>query len=68
MGMAKATIRQHREAVGLTQAELARRVGVQSTQVSRWERGTATPSARHVRRLARALGVNPDALELAEPT
>lgn len=55
MEIEKATIRQRRLAAGLTQAELARRVGVQTSQVSRWERGVAEPSARHARRLARAL-------------
>ncbi|MGA9112918.1 MAG: helix-turn-helix transcriptional regulator [Candidatus Dormiibacterota bacterium] len=61
--MKKATIRQLREAAGLTQAELARRVGVQTSQVSRWERGVAVPTARNARRLGRRLGVSPDDLE-----
>ena len=65
----KATILQLRQAAGLTQAELARRVGVQTPQVSRWERGVARPSAHHARRLARALGIDLAALELGrQPT
>jgi transcriptional regulator with XRE-family HTH domain len=68
LGIEKATIRQLRQAAGLTQAELAHRVGVQTSQVSRWERGTAEPSARHARRLARALGVAVEALGLGKAT
>ena len=44
-----------REAAGLTQAELARRVGVNKLTVSRWERGAMRPSADSARALRRVI-------------
>src|SRR5579884_3421999 len=37
---------------GLSQAQLARRMGVAETQVSRWRRGLAVPTVRSLQRLA----------------
>lgn len=45
-----------RNRAGITQAELARRAGVQEAMVSRWERGKHVPSADAVGVLASALG------------
>lgn len=36
-------IREKRTLLGMTQAELAQKLGVQPIQVSRWERGVAEP-------------------------
>lgn len=47
-----------RRSRALTQAALALRVGVQSTQVSRWERGIDKPSFEHFGRVARELRVS----------
>ncbi|MCZ7587273.1 MAG: helix-turn-helix domain-containing protein [Gaiella sp.] len=38
----------------LTQAELARRLGIPQSQVSRWERGIAAPSFETLQRIVRA--------------
>ncbi|MFN0012213.1 MAG: helix-turn-helix domain-containing protein [Phycisphaerales bacterium] len=40
-----------REALGLTQAQLSERLGVDSMTVSRWERGTVKPSPAAVKAL-----------------
>lgn len=41
-------IRAWRDQAGLSQAELAERIGVQLITVSRWERGVSTPYPRNV--------------------
>jgi transcriptional regulator with XRE-family HTH domain len=41
----------------LSQAELARRIGVDDAQVSRWRRGLVVPSVGHLQRIAAALDV-----------
>lgn len=43
--------------VGLTQAQLARSVGVADTQVSRWRRGQVVPSLPYLQRLADTFGI-----------
>jgi transcriptional regulator with XRE-family HTH domain len=47
-----------RAALGLTQAELARRVKVDVRTLARWEAGETHPTRRNLRRLAKALGVS----------
>ncbi len=42
---------------GLSQAQLARTMGVGETQVSRWRRGLAVPTVHSLQRLAETLGV-----------
>ena len=42
---------------GLSQAVLARRIGVDDAQVSRWRRGLVVPSVGHLQRIADALDV-----------
>lgn len=49
-------IRALRLRAGLTQAELARRVGTTQSAIARWERGAVSPSLRTGRRLAAACG------------
>lgn len=49
-------IRCMRKAAGLTQAELAKRIGVSRQSVNKWESGTGTfMSTIHLERLAEAL-------------
>jgi len=54
-GLAKAVI-QARNRVGLTQAELARKMGTTQPVLARLEGGRARPSMRTLERLARATG------------
>jgi transcriptional regulator with XRE-family HTH domain len=44
--------------MGMTQAELAQRVGVSRPAITSWEVGTAYPSRKHTPRLVEALGVS----------
>ncbi len=55
-----ARIRSLRKSLGLSQASFAGRVGVDQSNVSRWERG-ATPDDAHIVRLARLAGQHPAA-------
>src|SRR5438034_1488446 len=43
---------------GLTQAQLARSVGVADTQVSRWRRGQVVPTLQYLQRLADTFGID----------
>lgn len=53
-----ATIKQLREAKGLTQAELAERIGVSSKAVSKWETAKGLPDITLLEPLASALDVS----------
>ncbi len=55
-------IRALRESAGLTQAELAERVGVSEKVVSKWECGETKPSAEVLPALADEFGISIDAL------
>ena len=55
-------LRQLRERRALSQAELAERAGITRTALSRIESCAVDPHAATVRRLAAALGVEPEAL------
>jgi transcriptional regulator with XRE-family HTH domain len=48
---------------GLSQAAVAREIGVADAQVSRWRRGTVTPSLRYLQRIAEAFEVPRATLE-----
>jgi transcriptional regulator with XRE-family HTH domain len=50
-------LREARLRAGLTQAELARRVGRTQSQIARWERGDVKPSLERLRELIRACGL-----------
>ena len=56
------SIRKHRLAQRLAQHQLAARAHVSSTDLSRWERGLATPPAAALARIADSLGVSADQL------
>jgi transcriptional regulator with XRE-family HTH domain len=50
-------LREARLRVGLTQAELGRRVNRSQSQIARWERGDVKPSLETLRELIRACGL-----------
>lgn len=50
-------VRRWRDASGLTQAQLAERVGVQLITVSRWERGATNPTRKNLEAIRQATGV-----------
>ena len=52
------TIRKLREERGLTQAELAERIGVSSKTVSKWETAKGLPDISLLQPLAKALGIS----------
>ena len=52
------TIRQLREERGWTQIELAARLGLHHTAVSKWERGVTLPAPDALLRLADTFGVS----------
>jgi len=47
-----------REASGLTQADLARSVGISASAVSQWESGQTQPSHSNVDAIVKALGIS----------
>jgi transcriptional regulator with XRE-family HTH domain len=55
-------IRAARESAGLTQRQLAARLGCESIKVSRWERGANEPRIDTLREIAAALGTTAAAL------
>ena len=57
-----ATIRRAREQLGLTQSEVARRLKVSKTAVSKWEEGETAPNRNRVAEVARVLGLKPSDL------
>ena len=61
------TIRQLREARGLTQAELAGQLGVSSKTISKWETAKGLPDVSLLQPLAQALGISLIELMNGEP-
>jgi transcriptional regulator with XRE-family HTH domain len=57
-------IRQARERVGLSQIELARRIGLSKNAMNSIETGDADPRASRIVAIAQELGVSTDALLL----
>lgn len=57
-------LRRHRLAAGLDQGDLAKRVGVSVSAVSRWESGQDIPRGSRFQKIARVLGIKP--LELTQ--
>ena len=62
-----AAIRSLREGRGMTQAELAERIGVSSKTVSKWETARGLPDIALLQPLSRALGVSVIELMNGEP-
>jgi transcriptional regulator with XRE-family HTH domain len=58
-------LRSRREAQGLEQVELARRLGVTQQTVSKWETGVTVPRSTRVAAIARALGLDAGLLHAA---
>ena len=58
------TIRAWRQDLGLTQFELAVKVGVRPQTVYFWESGRRTPRVAYVRKLGQIFGVNSDEIDL----
>lgn len=56
--MSVKNIRSLRKGAGMTQKELADKLGVTITTVSRWEKGEYVPSPRCIKKLADMFGVN----------
>ncbi len=61
-----ALIREARRRAGITQAELARRVGTSQPAIARYERARAMPDLATVHRIAQACGLELR-VELVEP-
>ncbi len=57
------TIRELREAVGLTQAQLAARLNCTPSTVYNWERGRNEPKASQLRAMAILFGVSMDDID-----
>jgi len=55
-------IREHRIQRGLTQRQLAEKLGISQAAVGKWETGTADPRMRQLRALAEALECSIDEL------
>ena len=66
MAEEKRTLRELREAAGLTQLEVAYRLGVTPHTVYMWESGRREPVARVFLGLARLYGVSPFAIALPD--
>ena len=55
-------IRKHRKEVGLTQEQLADKIGVTKSRISNWEQGINRPDADILAALCKALKVSPSIL------
>ena len=59
MGIDKIILEKRKE-LGLTQQELAHKLGVTDRSISRWEKGTSTPDIYSLKRLSEILNVSMD--------
>lgn len=57
------SLRETRMRKGLTQTDLAAKVGVTQSSISQWENGRKRPSARSVSKLASILGLPEESLD-----
>ena len=55
-------IREARKKAGITQQQLAEKIGIPYQSVSRWERDEGQPKYESVRRIANALRISPTAI------
>ncbi len=60
------TIRQLREERGWSQLDVAQRLGVHESMVSRWDRGERVPRARTQQRLAVLFGLSVDQIAFGQ--
>lgn len=60
--MKGSTIRYARQALGLTQAALARQIGSTQLSVTKWETDSTKPSLENIRRLKKALGLDEESI------
>ena len=51
-------LKEYRKRIGMSQGELAQKVGRAQTVISSWEIGTGVPDANYIPTLAKALGVS----------
>lgn len=58
MNKAAALVKEARRRAGVTQAELAERLGTPQSVVARWESGQRVPSLASIERVARACGLD----------
>lgn len=61
-------IRKHREEIGMTQTELASRLGVSQGAVSQWESGSTQPEIKHLVKMSEMFGCSVDELIKKEGT
>ena len=55
-------IKKYRESCGISQKELAKRIGVSNSRISNWEQGINRPDADVIAKLCQALNVSPSEL------
>lgn len=55
-------VRNLRRRLKLTQAQLAKDLGLEQASISRWETGERTPDLRHIMRLSERLGTTIETL------
>jgi transcriptional regulator with XRE-family HTH domain len=60
-------LRSLRERAGMTQTQLAEKVGTDQSHISRWERNAAVPELAMVERLAATFGVSAGELLSGSP-
>lgn len=60
-------IKEKRESLGLTQRDLATRMGVSCSTVTKWEKGSSYPPVRQLPLLAAVLGVPIGDLFVSQP-
>jgi transcriptional regulator with XRE-family HTH domain len=60
LSLAVQKIKARRIALGLSQDELAKKIGVVTSRIGKWEIGTGQPDPAQVWALAEVLGVTPD--------
>lgn len=56
------TLKEMRMSAGLTQEELAKRLGVALATINRWEQGQNIPHAKYIKSLAKELNASPTAV------
>lgn len=60
-------VKQSRDAIGFSQAELAEAVGVTTRTIQNWEAGISSPKPIQVKAIERLLKILPTPTEVSEP-